>query len=118
MKPRSVDEWRVVLDLIDAFLKRLREADSAGRLHMLEEGQQLLPADPLGDSRSLRDSLGLDLRPADAAQGWQPIERTVPVPRSLVERAMESCQVNNDHEAWNALIRILDPAAFPSKENP
>jgi hypothetical protein len=39
----------------------------------------------------------------------------VVVPRALVERAMENCQVNNDHETWRALIRILDPAAFPTE---
>jgi hypothetical protein len=35
MKPRSVDEWKVVLDLVDAFLKQLREADSEERARML-----------------------------------------------------------------------------------
>lgn len=39
----------------------------------------------------------------------------VKVPRWLIERAMESCQVNNDNEAWRDLIALLDPSAFPDR---
>lgn len=39
----------------------------------------------------------------------------VRVPRQLIERAMESCKVNNDGEAWRDLIACLDPAAFPDR---
>ncbi len=37
----------------------------------------------------------------------------VGVPRWLIERAMESCRCCNDLEAFNWLLSLLDPRAFP-----
>ncbi len=50
-----------------------------------------------------------------AARDFESDEGLVKVPRQLIERAMESCKVNNDGDAWRDLIALLDPNAFPDR---
>lgn len=51
---------------------------------------------------------------AGVGNGWNR-RHLVGVPRWLIERAMESCKVNNDSKAGQDLIALLDPSAFPDR---